>query len=243
VAYFAPRTGDGTFRVPGFADYQAVVAQRMLAGRREAPASYYEPSWQPPEAFRYGRVCGVSRGNTWVGELFADGTPLPGPGERVGFPIAALYINRLGTGQIQSAPMLKRYRDTAVQSQGNYGVTYDLMFRLDNPDAAPRTYTVALSNPSGVTGEGRPTGVTYQDPPDAQVMYRGTVRLDLQAPGGRPQTRYAHLVLRKGEDVPPFATIAVPPHARYGVRLRLKYPADATPPQLLTIGRTAPEAQ
>lgn len=238
VAYFAPRTGDGLFRVPGFADYQAVVSQRMLAGRREAPASFYEPGWPTPEAFRYGRVCGVSRGNTWTGELFGDGTPLPAPGERVGFPIAALYINRFNTGQVQSAPMIRRYRDTAVQSQGNYGVTYALSMHLSNPDASPRLYTLTLSNPASVTGERATACAVYQDPPDVQVMFRGTVRTDLRAQG-RAQTHYAHLVLHRGEDVGPFETLSVPPHGRLDVKVSLKYPADATPPQLLTIGRVA----
>jgi hypothetical protein len=238
VALFVARGREGTFKPPTLAQYQQVLGQRVLAGRREAPAYFYDPTWPVAEGFRYGRVAGVTRGDVWKAVLFGDGTPLPGVGERVGFPIAALYKKRLGTGQVQSAPMIRRYHDAAVQGQGNYGVTYDVTLRLANPDAAPRVYELRLTSPEDVAAEAGAHAATYLDPPSAQVTFRGAVRLDWPAPGGT-QTRYVHLVLHQGERVPAFERVAVPPRTTTPVRLRLKYPADATPPQLLTVTRAS----
>jgi hypothetical protein len=237
VAYYAIRRRDGTFDRPTLAQYQQVLDQRILAGRREAPSWFYEPSWPVAEGFRYGRVCGVSRGDTWKADLFADGTPLPTPGERVGFPIAALYKKRLGTDQVQSAPMIKRYHDSAVQSQGNYGVTYDLTLHLANPDSAPRLYALSLSSPDDVQSEMGAKRVSYMEPPSPQVTFRGTVRLDWQDTSHSNRSRYVHLVLRQGENLPSFHQVTVPASTTTRLRMRLKYPADATPPQLLTVAR------
>ncbi|MNL55461.1 hypothetical protein D3C87_1788780 [compost metagenome] len=129
---------------------------------------------------------------------------------------------------------MRRYPDTAYQAHGNYGVTYSLTVPLDNPDATPRLYTFGLSHP--VRAEGDRTAV-YLDPPNKPVTFRGPVKLEWKNAKGLPETRYNHIVLRHGQLLPPFETVEVPPRTRYDVKVTLSYPADATPPQLLTITR------
>ncbi|MNX94079.1 hypothetical protein D3C86_1262980 [compost metagenome] len=231
VAVLAPPN-----QVPDLGTVLAALNAKRLAGPRDTAPTAYDPA-QPPTggAFRYGRVGGISQGDRWTGTLFGpDGAALPAPGERVGFPIASVVLNHLGTGQVQSAKMRKRYPDTAYQAHGNYGVTYDLTIPLDNPEDAPRTFTLGLSSPLK-RQEGAP--LSFASPEGRRIHFRGQVRLDWQDEKGVTQTRFRHLVLHDGEDLGPFETITVPERSRIEARLTLIYPADCTPPQMLMIGR------
>ena len=71
------------------------------------------------------------------------------------------------------------------------------------------------------------------------VMFRGTVEvtgLDGASPGSRPLGRRSfHLVQRAGEPSPAFGTISLAPGASRQLQVRLIYPADATPPQVLSL--------
>ncbi|HEY9897980.1 MAG TPA: DUF3370 family protein [Pantanalinema sp.] len=232
VALLAPPN-----QVPDLGMVQAAIDTKLLAGPRDPAPTAYDPD-RPPTggSFRYGRVGGISQGDRWTGTLFGPGGPaLPAPGERVGFPIASVILNHLGTGQVQSAPMRKRYPDTAYQAHGNYGVTYDLTLPLDNPDDAVRTFTLGLSSPLKLQ-EG--ATLSFASPAGRRIHFRGQVRLTWQDEKGVAQTRYRHLVLHDGEDLPPFETITVPGRSRLEAHLTLIYPADCTPPQMLTVGRS-----
>lgn len=234
VAYFAPRSPGGGFTVPGADDFMAVLLSAQRAGPAEPPATPYTPGEPLPKGpFRYGRVAGVSQGDRWTGTI--DVTRLPLPGERVGFPVATAVLNTLGTGQVQSAPMVARYAGTAYQAHGNYGVTYQLRVPLDNRTDTLRTFTLGLSHPARVVGERPASAAVYVDPPDRPVMFRGPVEIEWFDEAGRHQERYVHVVLRHGEALPPLVTLEVPPRTRFDAKVTLLYPADATPPQLLTI--------
>lgn len=237
VARFAVKAEDGSWLPPSEADYKVLLSTPFMAGPREAEATPFDPALPPPKgAFRFGRVAGVSRGDRWDGTLFgAKAAPAtPGVGEQVSFPIATTYLNRFGTPQNQSAPMVRRYPDAAYQAHGNYGVTYSLKVPLDNPDSTPSAYTFTLSHPARVEGD---RTAVYLDPPSRPVTFRGPVKLEWLDAKGLPDVRYTHLVLRHGQQLPPFETVEVPPRTRYDVTVTLSYPADATPPQLLTVGR------
>jgi hypothetical protein len=230
VARFADK-GPAGFVAPRPADYAATLAEKTLAGPRDLAPTAYDPTQPVPKGrFVYGRVAGVSEGATWRGTLEA-----PAPGAVVGYPIATAFLNRLGTNQVQSAPMRRRYADTAYQGHGNYGVTYALSVPLANPGPQARTFTFTLSHPARVAGSGATAQMTYMDPPNRPVMFRGPIRVEWRDAQGRAQTRYPHVVLQHGHAMPPFATIAVPAGATTQATLTLLYPADATPPQLLTI--------
>lgn len=68
-------------------------------------------------------------------------------------------------------------------------------------------------------------------------MFRGTVEVsgldtDAGGPGGR---RRFHLVLRAGQEGPTLGTVSLRPGQERQLRVRLIYPADATPPQVLSL--------
>jgi hypothetical protein len=86
-----------------------------------------------------------------------------------------------------------------------------------------------------VVGSGATAQMTYMQPPNRPVMFRGPIRVTWRDAQGNVQTRHPHLVIQHGHAMPPFATIAVPAGTTTQATLTLLYPADATPPQLLTI--------
>lgn len=239
VALYAPPSPFGNWGSPSPTDYVNAILHKTLAGPREAPATPYVVDEPPPKgAFKYGRVSGVSVGDRFDATLFGpeSSASLPLPGQSVGFAIATAYLNRLGTSQVQSAPMIRRLPGTAYQAHGNYGVTYHLRVPLENRGAATRSFTFSLTQPLHVTGTSPVTTEMYLSPPQPATTFRGPVRLDWVDEQGVPQRQFTHLVLHQGEQAPPFATLQVPTGARYDVSLTLVYPGDSTPPQLLLIG-------
>lgn len=52
---------------------------------------------------------------------------------------------------------------------------------------------------------------------------------------GKTQTRYVHLVQRRGQPGQPLVTLNLPPEARREVKVDFIDPPDATPPQVLTV--------
>jgi len=52
---------------------------------------------------------------------------------------------------------------------------------------------------------------------------------------GSPQTRYLHLVQRRGQMGEPLVTLKMPPSDQRLVQVDFLYPPDSTPPQVLTI--------
>jgi hypothetical protein len=223
---------------PTEADFQTILAKGVLAGPADTEATLMDPTRPPPAGgFRYGRVAGISVGETWAGTLFGEPSSpaLPALGNAVGFPIASLYLNNLGTGQIQSAALAKRLPGSAYQSHGNYGVTYDLTIPLENTDAFAQTYTLGFSSPLKIS-DGDTSGIHYVTGL-SQVMFRGTLRLTWSDPVAGHQQRFYHHVLHNGEQPPPFEALRVEAHSKVVALLRLIYPADCTPPQLLTVAR------
>jgi len=69
------------------------------------------------------------------------------------------------------------------------------------------------------------------------VMFRGTVEVSgLDGAGGRPVGRQSfHLVQRAGQEGPPLGLVTLAPGATRQLQVRLIYPADATPPQVLSL--------
>ncbi|MEB3223359.1 MAG: DUF3370 family protein [Candidatus Sericytochromatia bacterium] len=223
---------------PSADEFLAVLRDGKRAGPPERQATVYPPG-SPPSggSFTYGRVSGVSLGSRWTGQLFERASAvLTAPGAWVGFPIATVALNTLGTRQVQAPPMARRYPDVPPEAHGSYGVTYDLRVPLDNPDATPRRYALALSHPVRIP-EGKPALPTYAPKPGPLTTFRGPVRFDWDEGPGQPRRVLSHLALRQGEQGVPFATVTVPPGWRTDGRLTLVYPADCTPPQLLTVTR------
>ena len=94
---------------------------------------------------------------------------------------------------------------------------------------------VAFESP--LKGDAAQGGLRFLPTPGPGVTFRGTVEVSgLDGPDGRPGGRRSfHVVLRSGQSGPGLGTVTLDPGARRDVRVRLIYPADATPPQVLTL--------
>lgn len=186
----------------------------------------------------YSRVSGVQVGSLWRGRLTdAGAASLSASRAPLSWPIAALERGTFGTGQVQTAELSHLYGGTAWAAHGNYGVEYDLTIPLRNDGKAPVVLELAFESP--LKQERSPGGLTFLASPSRAVMFRGTVEvsgLDGPVPGGRPVGRQGfHLVLRNGQQGPVLGTLTLAPGERRRVGVRLIYPADATPPQVLSL--------
>ena len=184
----------------------------------------------------YSRVSGVQQGSVWSGLLTDPGRPyLSAARAPISWPIASLERGTLGTAQVQTAPLRALYPDTAWAAHGNYGVEYDLTLPLRNTGRQPVTLQLALESPLKLD---QPLGgLRFNTTPAKAVMFRGTVEVSgLDGEGQRPALRQAfHLVLRNGQQGPALGRITLAPGAQRNLRVRLVYPADATPPQVLSL--------
>jgi hypothetical protein len=218
------------------------VWQALLNG----PASPKEIPASPPGStgpFAYSRVSGVQIGSLWRGQISDPGKPwLSVSRAPISWPISALVRGSHGTGQVQSAALKVFYPGTAWAAHGNYGVEYDLSLPLRNDTARPVTLQLALESP--LKGDKPLGGLKFRSGPGGSVWFRGTVEVaGLDGPEGKPLGREGfHLVLRSGQEGPSLGTVTLAPGGQRQLRLRLIYPADATPPQVLSLLPLVPAA-
>ncbi len=233
LARYAPITWFGVERAPTLGEWETLLRESPVAGPRDrAPTPLGSTN-----AFIYGRVAGVAIGSQWQATLTDEGSPhlaIPAPGAAFSYGISTLYQGRLGTGQNQSAVMAVRYPDTAYEAHGNYGIQYSLTLPLHNPTATPQRVTVALETPLKEDMLATP-GLRFTNSPTAPVFFRGPVRIGYRDETGRRRVRFIHLVQRRGQMGRPLAEVLIPPNQREQVQVDLIYPADATPPQVLTV--------
>jgi hypothetical protein len=218
---------------PTLRDWEELLQVSPLAVPRDIAPS---PPEQRGEPFYYGRVSGVAIGSQWVANLTDPGRDtlqIPPVGRAISYGLSLLDRGTLGTGQIQSAPMVRRYPDTAYRAHGNYGVEYRLTLPLVNNTRFYRTVTVALETP--IKEDRLAGGLRFFDPPPRQVFFRGTVEVDYVDDRGRSQTDYYHLVQHRGQQGEPLVTLTLRPGQRRTVRVNFLYPPDSTPPQVLTV--------
>ncbi len=184
----------------------------------------------------YSRVSGVQTGSRWSARLTDPGTKLLSVRSApVSWPIASLERGSLGSGQVQTAELQAFYPGTAWAAHGNYSVEYDLTLPLVNDSKGPVALDLALESPRKTDkAEG---GLRFNLNPPRAVVFRGTVEVSgLDGPAGRPAgRRWFHLVQRQGEKGPSLGRISLAPGQQRQVRVRLIYPADATPPQVLSL--------
>lgn len=195
--------------------------------------------------FLYGRVAGISQGAEWQATVTDPGhsstLSIPKPGQAFSYVINTLDHGTLGTGQVQSAPMLVRYPDTAYRSHGNYGVKYKLSLPLQNKTNTSQTVTLSIQTP---IKEDRLSqqGLRFLSQPTGPAFFRGTVKVTYTNDQGQSKKQYLHLVQRRGQRGEPLTNLTLPPGGQRPVSLEFLYPPDATPPQVLTI-ETLPEAR
>jgi hypothetical protein len=231
MALFAPNA-NGVERAPTLAEWQNLLNKGTLSSPRDrAPTA-------PNSAggIVYGRVAGVSIGSRWQATLADPGrqtVTIPAAGKAISWGISTLVGGQLGTGQVESAKMAVRYPDTAYEAHGNYGVHYSLKLPLANPSNTPRQVTVSLQTP--LKQEKIDGGLKFLNPLPRTVNFRGTVKVRYPDDQGTLQTKYYHLVQKRGDQGSPLITLTLPPRSNRSVQVDLLYPPDATPPQVLTL--------
>ncbi len=233
LALFAKTDAQGNETAPELADWETLLktADRSIP-RDKIPT----PIEQKKGNLIYSRVGGVSHGATWRGFVTDPGESslaIPAEGKAISFGIATLHRGDLGTGQNQSAPMLKRYPDTAYQAHGNYAVQYNLSMPLLNKSDKIKTVVVTIESP--VKKETPQEGLYFFNPLPKAAVFRGTVRFRYSDDYGMPQTEYFHLVQRRGQEGNELVKLQLQPNSKRTVKVDLIYPPDATPPQVLTV--------
>lgn len=233
MAMYARTNPDGTERAPSLEEWQGMLYYGRLVTPRDIPPT---PPNQTAARYFYGRVAGVSRGSQWAAKLTdteQDYLNIPGRGQAISYGISTLQRGTLGTGQVQSAPMIVRYPDTAYYAHGNYGVHYSMTIPLHNPTRQMQSVNVTLQTP--LKDDYNRNGLQFLNPPAPQVFFRGTVRVIYPNEQGQEQVRYVHLVQRRGQLGDSLAVINLQPGERRLAQVDFLYPPDATPPQVLTI--------
>ena len=234
MAMYAPRNPDGSERTPTLEDWQLFLAKSNLAGPRDKVPT---PMTEVAKADRviYGRVAGVARGSLWQANLTDQGDRLniPKPGRAFSYAISTLPRGTFSTGQIQSAPMLVRYEDTAYLAHGNYGIQYSLTLPLHN--GSNQSQKIALSLETPLKQDRSREQMLFMNPPESKIFFRGTVRLRYLDDAKQTQTKFVHIVQRRGQRGDGLITLNLQPGETRSVEVDLLYPPDATPPQLLTV--------
>ena len=233
LAMFA-KTESAEERAPNLKEWKALLKEGDFAGPRDKAPTVPGASG----AFRYGRVAGVAKGSVWNANIYEPDTGdytlrIPNPGESYSYPLSSLERGSFGTGQIQTAPILKRYEDTAYAAHGNYGIEYRLNLPFKNHTDS--TQKVSVTFQTALKTDLKKPGLQFRKPPANRVFFRGTVRVRYQDRFGNPKTQYTHLVNLQGEQGKPLMTLMLEPQQKSLVKVDFIYPPDATPPQVLTI--------
>lgn len=241
LGMFGQVNASGVERAPTLEEWRELLVSGELAGPRDIPPTSPE-GWRRGR-FYYGRVAGVAQGSVWQAQLTdpeRNYLAVPRPGEAISYAISTVDRNTLGTGQVQSAPMLARYEDTAYRAHGNYGIHYQLSIPLRNNTDRNQQVAILFQTPlkdESLDGQ----GLRFYNPPLDRVFYRGTLRLRYINNWGVERTRYVHVIQRRGQQGEPLLTLRLQPGEERQVEVDFLYPPDATPPQALTIETLQPE--
>jgi hypothetical protein len=235
LGMFARTNADSSERAPTLEEWENLLDNGELSGPRDRTPT--PPDSQTGQVI-YSRVAGVAQGSTWRSQLVDSPTSqslsIPPVGKAFSYGLSTLLAGTLGTSQIQSAPLLARYPDTAYQAHGNYAVEYNLTLPLMNPTDQSQTVAISLETPLKEDTLSQ-QGLRFLQPPARQVFFRGSVRVRYNDERDRPFTRYIHLVQRRGQEGEPLVTLNVPAKQRRLVQVDFLYPPDSTPPQVLTV--------
>jgi Protein of unknown function (DUF3370) len=233
LALFAKTNATGQEVVPTLEDWQTLLKTGTLAGPRDKTPT---PPGQPGP-LAYGRVAGVAKGSRWDAQIKDPGQlvrlTIPVVGQAFSYPLSTVERGTFGTGQIQSAPMIARYPDTAYAAHGNYGIQYSLTLPLYNPTEDCQTVSVLIQ--TALKSDEKLAALKFNSPPPQRVFFRGTLRLRYQDDNGAPQSRYVHLVQFQGQQGEPLVKLDLKAKTSRLVQVDFLYPPDATPPQVLTV--------
>ncbi|NET73766.1 MAG: DUF3370 domain-containing protein [Sphaerospermopsis sp. SIO1G2] len=235
LAMFAKINDDGSERAPNIAEWSSLLKNGELSTPRDKVPTPIVGNKKPAI---YGRVAGVSRGSQWR-SLLTDTSnssylTIPESGQAFSYPLSSLHGGTFGTGQIQTAPMLVRYPDTAYFAHGNYGIQYSLRLPLLNNSQTYKNVTISLQTPIK-ENQLTKSGLRFFSQTARQVFFRGTVRVRYRDNHGKPATRFVHLVQKRGQKGKPLVSLNMKPGDSSWVEVDFLYPPDASPPQVLTV--------
>ncbi len=232
---FKDKEKDLPYREPTLEEWLRILLRGNLVTPRDRTPT---PPNVKVEDVIYGRVSGITIGSQWTGTIVDDDSrsnklTIPDDGEAFAYPLSTIYDGTLGTKQIQSAPMVARYSDTAYESHGNYGVRYKLSIPLYNDDGDDRTVTLSIQTP--IKTDEEKEELTFLDPPEDKIFFRGSVQVRYSDDRGLLRTRAFHLVQKRGQQGEPLIKLKMTSKEKRLVEIEFIYPPDATPPQVLTI--------
>lgn len=227
---------------PELSDWLNILKKGKLSEKRDkipTPIDKPKPKGQP---FIYGRVSGVATGNTWTGKIVNDinSFNIPESGTGDSFVLNTVYANTFGTEQIQSALMEKRYPDTAYQAHANYGIIYELEIPLFNNFPDKKEISVSFDTPLRNVGKNDPyvmnlAQVMYFNKfPPEKIFFRGEFKIQYKEENITKE-KYIHVVQRIGEKGQPLLKLVLEPDQKKVINISYIYPADSTPPHVLTI--------
>jgi hypothetical protein len=234
LAMHAPVFQNGQEGIPAKQAWENLLVNSPLVRPRDITPSPLNSSTDP---FFYGRVAGVSKGSQWQAKI--TDTPrnkrltLPKPGQAFSYGLSTLQRGTFGTQQIQSAPMLARYSDTAFLAHGNYGVHYQLKLPLYNASKENKRISLTIQTP--VKQDLGVQGLRFLRALSGQIFFRGTVRVQYRDDANLRRVLYYHLHQRQGQQGEPLALLNLDKKEERLVELDYMYPPDATPPQVLTV--------
>lgn len=216
---------------PDLADWKAVMDLPLAQPRDKTPTA--------PGAHGnliFGRVAGVQAGTSWQSYLSndLDKTKLSlKPGDIISFPISTVIGGTHGTKQVQAAPMLVRYPDTAYAAHGNYGLRYELTVPVFN--RTDNSIVAGISIQTPLKDWNKSDSLQFFETPPDKIFFRGTIKFDWIDEKGKHHKKLIHLVQKQGQQSLPLIEIPVSAGQQVNVQCSLIYPADCTPPQVLTI--------
>jgi hypothetical protein len=222
---------------PSLEDWINILNKGKLAEKRDKVPSPMDKPLEKGKPFIYGRVSGVAIGNKWRANLVNDFHKLTVPEKNQGyaFIVNALYNNTLGTKQNQSAFMEKRYDDTAYQAHANYGITYELSLPLYNDGEEAKEVSISFDSPIRIPENVEQKELSFYVNPPQKINFRGDIKVEHEDENFELEEKYIHLVQRFGQKGKELITINLKPKEKKMVRLSYIYPADATPPHIITV--------
>jgi len=232
LSAFAQNRGFGQQRKPAIENWLEILNTGALVQPRDRVPTSPGASGE----LIYGRAAGIACGSTWRGLITNNDQQNAFSvvaGQTVSYPLCTVVGGTLGTNQVQSAPMAVRYPDTAYQAHGNYGVLYDLTLPLQNNGDTTLSVSLGFQSPLKNSYE---TAVLrfFKQPPDA-IVFRGSVKFAWKDKQEKKQNKLIHLVQKQGQMQDSLVEFPLAPKELLEVNFSLRYPADCTPPHVLTI--------
>ncbi len=221
---------------PTISDWKNILKKGRLSEKRDKIPTPYDIPRKPGEPFIYGRVSGVAIGNTWNAKLVNNEGffVLPAKGTNVAYVLNTVKGNTLTTGQVQSATMEKRYKDTAFQAHSNYGITYEVEIPLFNDSEEQKNISISFDSPVRIGENKKQEELSFYNNPPEKINFRGEFKLEYTE-YNQHKVSFIHLVQRFGQKGQPLLSLDLQPSEGKKITLSYIYPADATPPHVLTL--------